>query len=202
MHLKIKSNPDMVFTGEPELLARLVWDRDFGDCSWLSYKNASWSWPNAPSTASLWVLKCRCWCWKKKPHWWHLVFPHISAEKISVKGAESHGWPCEESTSGRSCSLCPRARFSTAPSEWRIATEAISLPSCQRGKRPNLRELTSVNKAQNSIDYRLCHFPSNLVTDSPRGCLCKEVYFHRKQMAACDTVFHVTFKLTTFAVNP
>jgi len=41
MHLKIKSNPDMVFTGEPELLARLVWDRDFGDCSWLSYKNAS-----------------------------------------------------------------------------------------------------------------------------------------------------------------
>lgn len=46
MHLKIKPNPDMVFTGQPELLARLVWDRDFGDSSWLSYKNTSRSWAN------------------------------------------------------------------------------------------------------------------------------------------------------------
>lgn len=42
--LKIKPNPDMIFTGQPEALPRLVWDRDFRDSSWLSYKNASGSW--------------------------------------------------------------------------------------------------------------------------------------------------------------
>lgn len=39
MHLKIKPNPNTVFTGQPELLARLVWDRDFGDSSWLFSAN-------------------------------------------------------------------------------------------------------------------------------------------------------------------
>lgn len=29
MHLKDRLNPDMVFTGQPQLLARLVWDGDF-----------------------------------------------------------------------------------------------------------------------------------------------------------------------------
>lgn len=44
MHLKIKPNPDMFFIGQSELLARLVWDGNFRDSSWLSYKNTPRPW--------------------------------------------------------------------------------------------------------------------------------------------------------------
>lgn len=117
MHLKIKPNPDMVFTGQPELLARLVWDRDFGDSSWLSYKNTSRSWANTlinsiavGSQMQMLLLE------KETSRMTPSVFPNHSWEDFFTgypRGLSSHGWPWGESVSGRSCSLCPRARFST-----------------------------------------------------------------------------------------
>lgn len=191
MHLKTKPNPDMVFTGQPELLARLVWDGDFRDSSWLSYKNASWSWATALSGALLCVLKCRCYCWKKKPHWWHLVFSQITVEKISLKGTQEAypptGGPGRRAPAGEAAVYGHGLAFPQLR-PWRIVDKTTLLPSCQQGRRPNLREFTYADRAQSATNYRLCHFPSSLVTNSSRGCLCKAVYLHKKQITALDTV--------------
>lgn len=192
MHLKIKPNPDMVITGQPELLARLVWDRDFRNSSWLSYKNASRSWAATLSTALLWVLKRRRYCWETKPHWWHLVFSQITVEK-TLKGTQETSPPT--GGPGRRGPVSKAAVYAQGLAfpqlhQWRRATETTLLPSCQWGRRLNLRELTSADNAQTPTTYRLCHFPSNLVTNSCKGYLCKEVYLRRKQITALDKVTH------------
>lgn len=172
MHLKIKPNPDMVFTRQPELLARLVWEGDFRDSSWLSYKNASWSWATTLSRALLWVLKCRCSCWKKKPHWWHLVFSQITVEKASLKGTQEAspptGGPGRRASSVGEAAVYTQGLAFPQLHPWRIATETTLQPSYPWGRRPNLKEFTSADKAQNPTKYRLCHFPSNLVSSSSR----------------------------------
>lgn len=120
MHLKNKPNPDMVFTGQPELLARFVWDRDFRESSRLSYKKSikilgSYSTNGIAVGCQMQVLLLD----KETSLMTPSVFPnHSRADFFNgyPRGLPSHGWPWRESASGRSCSLCSRARFSTATS--------------------------------------------------------------------------------------
>lgn len=163
MHLKNKPNPDMVFTGQPELLARFVWDRDFRESSRLSYKNASRSWAAILLTALLWVVKCRCYCWTKKPHWWHLVFSQITVEQTSSTGT----WEASPPTGGPGgrapvgeAAVYGQGLVFPQLRPWRIAVQTTSLPSGQRGRRWKLQEFTSGDKAPNPTDYRPCHFPA------------------------------------------
>lgn len=135
------------------------------------------------------VLNNRCYCWKKKPHWWHLVFSQITVEQTSLTGTQEcsppMGGPVRRAVVGKAAVYAQGSSFSTATSvQNSFWNHFATIMSAGKETKPQGIHWQSTKRT----DYRLCHIPRNLVTISSGGCLCKEVYLPEKQITALDTV--------------